>query len=85
MGGTHLNAPIVGMASSNDGHGYWLVASDGGIFAFGDAGYYGSMGGTHLNAPIVSAGFDFDQGLRRARSHSNSITMRAPYDQPAAR
>ena len=27
--------------------------SDGGIFAFGDAGFYGSMGGTTLNAPMV--------------------------------
>ncbi|MGH9083483.1 MAG: hypothetical protein ACRDWN_09075, partial [Acidimicrobiales bacterium] len=34
----HLNQPIVGMAAAPDGHGYWLVASDGGIFAFGDAG-----------------------------------------------
>jgi subtilase family serine protease len=34
LGGTHLNAPIVGMASTPDGHGYWLVASDGGIFSF---------------------------------------------------
>ncbi len=28
------------------GCGYWLVASDGGIFGFGDAGFYGSMGGS---------------------------------------
>ena len=33
--------------------GYWLVASDGGIFTFGDAGFYGSTGGIHLNQPIV--------------------------------
>jgi hypothetical protein len=33
--------------------GYRLVASDGGIFAFGDAGYYGSTGGSILNRPIV--------------------------------
>jgi len=33
--------------------GYWTVASDGGIFAFGDANFYGSMGGQHLNAPMV--------------------------------
>ena len=33
--------------------GYWLVASDGGIFSFGDAAYYGSEGGTPLNKPIV--------------------------------
>jgi hypothetical protein len=38
---------------SPDSGGYWLVASDGGIFAFGDAGYFGSTGGMHLNAPIV--------------------------------
>ena len=41
------------MASTPDGNGYWLVASDGGIFAFGASGFEGSMGGTHLNAPIV--------------------------------
>ena len=29
------------------------MASDGGIFAFGDANFYGSMGGQHLNAPMV--------------------------------
>jgi len=52
MGGTPLNAPIVGMAASGGG-GYWEVASDGGIFSFGDAAFHGSMGGTPLNAPIV--------------------------------
>ncbi|HLF41162.1 MAG TPA: cadherin-like domain-containing protein, partial [Acidimicrobiia bacterium] len=35
------------------GRGYWLVAADGGIFAFGDAGFFGSMGGAKLNKPIV--------------------------------
>ena len=33
--------------------GYWLVASDGGIFAFGDAGFYGSTGALALNRPVV--------------------------------
>ncbi len=33
--------------------GYWTVASDGGIFAFGDAGFYGSTGSLTLNRPIV--------------------------------
>ena len=45
MGGQHLNKPIVGMAATPDGGGYWLVASDGGIFTFGDARFYGSTGG----------------------------------------
>ena len=53
MGGHPLNQPIVGMASTADGHGYWEVASDGGIFCFGDAGFYGSEGGKPLNRPIV--------------------------------
>ncbi|HVC66411.1 MAG TPA: hypothetical protein VND44_02355 [Acidimicrobiales bacterium] len=33
--------------------GYRLVATDGGIFSFGSAPFYGSMGGTHLNQPVV--------------------------------
>jgi hypothetical protein len=36
-----LGFPVVGMAATGDGGGYWLVAADGGVFAFGDAGYYG--------------------------------------------
>ncbi len=49
----HLNQPIVGMAATANGRGYWNVASDGGLFAFGNAGFYGSMGGQPLNRPIV--------------------------------
>jgi sugar lactone lactonase YvrE len=53
MGGTRLNKPVVGMASTPLGPGYWEVASDGGIFSFGTAQFYGSMGGKTLNAPVV--------------------------------
>src|ERR1700733_160146 len=48
-----LNQPVVGTASTPDDGGYWLVASDGGVFTFGDAGFYGSEGGQHLNQPVV--------------------------------
>ena len=41
------------MAATATGRGYWLVASDGGIFAFGDALFHGSMGGQPLNEPMV--------------------------------
>ena len=41
------------MAATPDGQGYWLVASDGGIFNYGDAAFYGSTGGTPINKPIV--------------------------------
>ncbi len=43
----------VGMARTASGQGYWIVASDGGVFSFGDANFYGSMGGQALNKPIV--------------------------------
>ncbi len=32
---------------------YWQVAADGGVFSFGDAGFYGSAGNIHLNQPVV--------------------------------
>jgi hypothetical protein len=37
-----LNAPIVGIVPSADGGGYFMVAADGGVFAFGDAKFEGS-------------------------------------------
>ena len=40
-----LDAPIVGMVPSFDGGGYFMVASDGGVFAFGDARFAGSCPG----------------------------------------
>ena len=40
------------MATTPSGNGYWLVASDGGIFAFGDAKFHGSTGNISLQAPI---------------------------------
>ena len=46
-------ASFVGIAPTNTGEGYWVVAQDGGVFAFGDATFYGSAGGTALNQPIV--------------------------------
>nr|MDA8342314.1 hypothetical protein [Actinomycetota bacterium] len=49
-----LNAPVVGMAPAPNNGGYWLVAADGGVFAFGSATFHGSMGGKHLNAPVTA-------------------------------
>src|SRR6185312_6179464 len=40
-------------ATSPNVNAYWLVASDGGIFSFGGAHFYGSTGGTVLNRPVV--------------------------------
>ena len=42
--------------------GYWLVAADGGIFAFGDAAFHGSTGSLTLNQPIVGMAATPDGG-----------------------
>jgi cell wall-associated NlpC family hydrolase len=52
-GGSTLKAPIVTMFPSWAERGYWMVASDGGVFAYGAAHFYGSTGSLHLNKPIV--------------------------------
>ena len=47
--------PGRGVITNDDpkGQGYWLVASDGGIFSYADAGFFGSTGNVRLNQPIV--------------------------------
>ena len=52
--GFPLTRPIVGMDITPSRQGYWLTATDGGIFSFGDAGYFGSTGAMVLNKPIVA-------------------------------
>jgi hypothetical protein len=42
---------VVGIAPSPDGLGYWLTGTDGGVYAFGDAGFHGSVPGAIGHAP----------------------------------
>ncbi|MGH8973910.1 MAG: WD40 repeat domain-containing protein [Acidimicrobiia bacterium] len=42
-----------GVRAATPSGGYWMVATDGGIFSFGDAAFYGSTGAVRLNQPIV--------------------------------
>ncbi|MHB8498911.1 MAG: protease pro-enzyme activation domain-containing protein, partial [Acidimicrobiales bacterium] len=44
------------------GDGYRLVGTDGGVFAFGDAGFHGSLGGTPLAKPVVGMATTPDGG-----------------------
>jgi len=58
--GLSLQAPLVGIAPTASGEGYWLTAADGGVFAYGDAPWLGSIpqvlpAGVRLAEPIVDA------------------------------
>ena len=57
-----ITAPIVGMAASPGGLGYWEVGSDGNVYAFGDAANFGSVVGKSLNKPIVGMAATPDGG-----------------------
>ena len=50
------------MAPTANGLGYWLDAADGGVFAFGNGQYFGSMGGKHINAPMVGMALAASKG-----------------------
>lgn len=54
MAGQPLNASIAGIVATGSGQGYWLVGADGGVFTFGDAGFWGA---THGRTPSPIFGF----------------------------
>jgi hypothetical protein len=74
-----LSRPIVAMATTADGTGYWLVAADGGIFTYGPT-FHGSMGGQHLNKPVVgmSAAAD-NSGYWLVASDGGIFSFGAPF------
>ena len=57
-----LETNIAGLVATSDGGGYLMAGQDGGIFAFGDAQFHGSMGGTPLNQPVVGIAATPDGG-----------------------
>jgi hypothetical protein len=74
-------APMVGMAVAPDGKGYWLVAADGTVKAFGSAEFRGEMGGSPLNKPIVGMAADAATGgYWLVASDGGIFAFDAPYD-----
>jgi hypothetical protein len=55
-----LNGSVAGIARTPDSQGYWLTATDGGVFAFGDAGFHGSMANRTLDRPVVGMASTWD-------------------------
>ena len=75
------NKGLVGAASDPAlPGGYWLTASDGGVFTFGGAPYYGSTGSMHLNQPVVGmAATPTGNGYWLVAADGGIFNFNAPY------
>jgi Cysteine-rich secretory protein family len=52
---TALAAPVVGLAATPTGRGYWRVGADGGVLTAGDAPFYGSAAGMPHDSIVAIA------------------------------
>ena len=52
--GHQATVPVTGFAPTADGRGYWMVATDGSLYTFGDAPNYGSLRDIGLTPPPVT-------------------------------
>jgi lipoprotein-anchoring transpeptidase ErfK/SrfK len=77
-----LNSPVSGMLATSDGHGYWLVAEDAGVFTFGRARYYGSGAGRLAASRKVIAitGVPESNGYRMLAVGTSPIPLSGPGD-----
>jgi hypothetical protein len=60
-------------------HGYWLAATDGGVFNFGAAPFHGSMGGTILNSPVIGMAGTPAGGYWLGASDGGVFSFGAPF------
>ena len=77
-GAIKLNRPIVDILPTASGRGYWLIASDGGVFAFGDAPFLGSAGPRRKLAAVVGItgglGGPRQPGIEMSSRYGNDIS-----------
>ena len=59
---TSLPGGTATVGTSGGVGGYWLNATDGGVFSFGNAQFHGSTGGMRLNQPVVGMASTHDAG-----------------------
>ncbi len=60
--GRRLGSPVVAMAATPDGAGYWLAGADGSVLGYGDARYFGRVPRRGLPAPVVAMAATPDGG-----------------------
>ena len=49
-----MKQPVISVAATRSGRGYWLATRDGAIYTFGDAGYYGTAVGQLRSAFVAN-------------------------------
>jgi hypothetical protein len=68
------------MTASPSGHGYWFVASDGGVFNYGDASFHGSTGNIALAEPVIGMAPTADgSGYWLVASDGGIFAFNAPF------
>ena len=75
--GTATPGTVVGMEATPDGRGYWMGASNGTIFALGDAPSPGSMGEQMPSQPIVGMA-SMDSTASRTQPTATTPTTTPP-------
>jgi hypothetical protein len=55
------------------------VASDGGIFSFGDASFHGSTGGTVLSSPVIGMTSSAQNGYWLAAGDGGVFSFGVPF------
>ncbi len=79
------NAPAIAVSNivqvrpTPDGFGYWLVGSDGSVYSFGDALYFGSLPGLGVHASDVVGLIPFSSGagVRDRQRHGAGLEVRS--------
>ncbi len=76
------NSPTIGtlveqlQLPAGTDQGPWMSGSDGGVFTFGDAAYWGSTGALHLNRPVVGLAPTPDGRVLAGRPGRRGVRLR---------
>jgi hypothetical protein len=54
--GLVTDTAVTGISISPDGRGYWLVAANGSVYNYGDAGWLGVFNDIGHRAPLTGVG-----------------------------
>ena len=88
-GGQKLTHPVVRVAVTPTGAGYWLVTSDGAIHPFGDGAFYGSLSDLGFCAPrpvvsIAASHTGHGYWLLQSDGHVRAFGDAEPYGDASA-